>query len=80
MLKLFYDVNIIMFNNLYYLVFLKLIFKNIKGLKEIYDIIIVIFWEKLKYEIKWENEFNFDVDRFWWKLYNCVIFKIFIDV
>ena len=48
MLKLPYDVNTIMFNNPYYPVFLKPILKNIKGSKEIYDIITATSWEKPK--------------------------------
>lgn len=80
MLKLPYDVNTIMFNNPYYPVFLKPILKNIKGSKEIYDIITATSWEKPKYETKWENELNLDVDRFWWKLHNRAIFKISTDV
>lgn len=80
MLKLPYDVNTVMFNNPYYPVFLKPILKNIKGSKEIYDIITATSWEKPKYETKWENELNLDVDRFWWKLHNRAIFKISTDV
>lgn len=57
------------------------ILKNIKGSKEIYDIITATSWEKPKYETKWENELNLDVDRFWWKLlHNRAIFKISTDV
>lgn len=78
MLKLPYDENTIMFNNPYYPVFLKSILKNIKGSKEIYDIHVITAtsWEKPKYETKWENELNLDVDRFWWKLHNRAIFKL----
>lgn len=67
MLKLHYDVKTIMFNNPYYQVFLKPIFKNIKCSKEIYDRITATSLEKPKYETKWENELNLGVNRFWLK-------------
>lgn len=54
--------------------------KNRKGSREIYDIITATSWEKPKYETKWENELNLDVDRFWWKLHNRAPFKISTDV
>jgi hypothetical protein len=79
-MNLTHDVNRIMNNNPYYPVFLKHIFSSDKGSRKMYDAITSSAIAKQKYEIKWENELNLNVDRCWWKIHNQIIFKTSKDV
>jgi hypothetical protein len=45
-----------------------------------YDAITSSSIAKQKYEIKWENELNLNVDKCWWKIHNQIIFKTSKDV
>ena len=79
-LNLFYNLKYITINLPFHPTFLEIIRKRSKGSNDFHNSFINHIRRKPKYEMKWEKEFDLEVNSNWLKTKHSVIFKVTYDI